>query len=49
MSSREPELTLLATTVEELRSMNPGAALPVVEEAVQRVEANIVQAKQVNF
>ena len=47
VSSRESELTLLATAVEELRSMNPGVALPVVEEAVQRVEANITQAKQV--
>ncbi|XP_038074821.1 nesprin-1-like [Patiria miniata] len=46
VSSREAELTLLATTVQELRSMNPGAAIPVAEEAVQRVEANITQAKQ---
>ncbi|XP_022095661.1 nesprin-1-like [Acanthaster planci] len=46
VSSREAELTLLASTVQELRSLNPGAAIPVAEEAVQRVEANITQAKQ---
>ena len=48
MGSQEDELELLNSSLSELKYLNPGAEFPVVEEAVKKVQADIVQAKQVN-
>lgn len=47
MGSQEEELDLLASSLSELKYLNPEAEFPVVEETVKKIQADLVQAKQV--
>ena len=49
MGSQEEELDLLASSLSELKYLNPEAEFPVVEETVKKIQADLVQAKLVGF